>query len=102
MAVALSTRDPGFAGAFAALLAQKRETSADVDGAVAAIVDDVATRGDAALIEYTDRFNRVRLTPETLRLSQAERDVEAPAEAIAALRFAAGRIEAFHKKQLPA
>ncbi|HEX5320418.1 MAG TPA: histidinol dehydrogenase [Stellaceae bacterium] len=102
MAVALSTRDPGFADAFAALLAQKRETSADVDGAVAAIVDDVATRGDPALIEYTDRFDRVRLTPETLRLSRAERDVEAPAEAVAALRFAAGRIEAFHKKQLPA
>ena len=102
MAVALSTRDPGFADAFATLLAQKRETSADVDDAVAAIVGDVATRGDPALIEYTDRFDRVRLTPETLRLSQFERDAEAPAEAVAALRFAAGRIEAFHKKQLPA
>src|SRR6185312_500003 len=102
MAVALSTRDPGFADAFATLLAQKRETSADVDDAVAAIVGDVATRGDPALIEYTHRFDRVSLTPETLRLSQFERDAEAPAEAVAALRFAAGRIEAFHKKQLPA
>ena len=102
MAVTLSTSDPGFPAAFAALVAQKRETAADVDDAVAAIIGDVARRGDAALIEYTNRFDRVALTPETLRLSPEERDAKAPDLAVAALEFAAGRIEAFHRKQLPA
>src|SRR5581483_2867120 len=102
MTATLSTRDPGFAAAFAALAAQKRETAADVDDAAAAIIDDVMKRGDAALIEYTNRFDRVALTPETLRLSPEERAAEAPDKAVAALEFAAARIEAFHRKQLPA
>src|SRR5690348_13163217 len=102
MAITLSTCDRGFPAAFAALVAQKRETSADVDDAVAAIIDDVTKRGDAALIEYTNRFDRVALTPETLRLSPREREAEAPEAAVAALEFAAQRIEAFHRKQLPA
>ncbi len=102
MAATLSTRDPGFPAAFAALAAQKRETAADVDDTVAAIIDDVARRGDAALIEYTNRFDRVALTPETLRLSAKERAAKAPEDAVSALRFAAERIEAFHRKQLPA
>jgi len=102
VAVALDTRDPGFPAAFTALIAQKRETAADVDDAVAAIIDDVATRGDAALIDYTNRFDRVALTPETLRLSPEERAAPAPDDAVSALRFAAERIEAFHRKQLPA
>ena len=102
MAATLSTRNPGFAEAFSALLAQKRETAADVDDAVAAIIADVAKRGDAALIEYTNRFDRVALTPQTLRLSPQERDAKAPEDAVAALRFAAERIEKFHRRQLPA
>jgi histidinol dehydrogenase len=102
VAVTLSTSDPGFPAAFAALAAQKRETAADVDDAVAAIIDDVVKRGDAALIEYTHRFDRVALTPETLRLSTEERGAQAPEAAVAALEFAAERIEAFHRKQLPA
>ena len=68
----LNTRDPGFEAAFRALLAAKRESAADVDDAVAAIIDAVAARGDAALVEYTNRFDRVRLTPESLRLSPDE------------------------------
>ena len=43
------------------LVEAKRETAADVDAAVAAIIDDVARRGDAALIDYTSRFDRVEL-----------------------------------------
>ncbi|HEX3884303.1 MAG TPA: histidinol dehydrogenase [Stellaceae bacterium] len=102
MAATLSTRDPGFPEAFAVLLAQKRESAADVDDVVAAIIADVARRGDAALIEYTHRFDRVALTPQTLRLSPAEREAAAPEDAVAALRFAAERIEKFHRRQLPA
>jgi histidinol dehydrogenase len=104
MATTLSTRDSGFEAAFAALLAAKRETDADVADAVAAIIDDVAKRGDAALIDYTARFDRVTLIPEQLRLSPreiAETAAAAPAETVAALRIAAERIESFHRKQLP-
>src|ERR1700720_2055171 len=104
MAVTLSTRDKDFEAGFAALLARKRETDADVDDAVAAIIDDVARRGDAALIEYTARFDRVTLAPQQLRLSRleiAEAAAKAPDEAVAALRLAAERIESFHRKQLP-
>src|SRR5205823_14715004 len=79
-------------------------TAADVDAAVAEIIDDVAGRGDAALIEYTKRFDRVELSPATLRLSSDEIAAaakSAPADTVAALRLAAERIESFHRRQLP-
>src|ERR1700721_2282971 len=101
MAITLSTRDAGFEAAFAALLAAKRETDADVADTVAAIINDVAMRGDAALIDYTARFDRVTLRPEQLRLSPheiAETAAAAPAETVAALPLAAERIESFHPK----
>jgi histidinol dehydrogenase len=104
MAITLSTGDPGFETAFAALLSAKRESGPDVDQAVAAIIDDVAQRGDAAVIDYTSRFDRVTLTAERLRLSPqeiADTAAQAPAETVAALRFAAGRIESFHRRQVP-
>src|SRR5271156_5578554 len=104
MAITLSTRDAGFEAAFTALLAAKRESAADVDDAVAGIIDDVAGRGDAALIDYTQRFDRVTLTPAQLRLSAreiAEIAEKAPSETVAALRIAAERIEDFHRKQIP-
>jgi histidinol dehydrogenase len=104
MATALATCDPGFEAAFAALLAAKRETDADVDDAVAAIIADVALRGDTALVEYTARFDRVTLTPGQLRLSADEitaSAAQAPADTVAALHLAAKRIESFHRKQLP-
>jgi histidinol dehydrogenase len=105
MPITLSTRDPGFEAAFRALLAAKRESAADVDDAVAAIIGAVAARGDAALVEYTNRFDRVRLSPDNLRLSPAEIAAgadRAPPETVAALRLAAERIESFHRRQLPA
>jgi histidinol dehydrogenase len=104
MPLTLCTRDPGFESAFRTLLAAKRESASDVDDAVAAIIDDVAARGDAALIEYTRRFDRVRLTPDRLRLSPdeiADGADRAPSETVAALRLAAERIESFHRRQLP-
>ena len=59
MAMALDMRSADFERRFAALLAAKRESSADVDAAVAAIIDDVRARGDAALADYSLRFDRV-------------------------------------------
>ena len=52
------------------MLAAKRETQEDVEIAVAAILDDVRARGDAALLEYTARFDRVTLTAETMRVTR--------------------------------
>jgi histidinol dehydrogenase len=105
MPVRLATRDPDFAAAFAQLVDAKREVTADVDAAVAAIIEDVARRGDVALIDYTRRFDGIDLTAATLRLSRreiAEGAAAAPAETVAALRLAAERIESFHRRQLPA
>jgi histidinol dehydrogenase len=100
----LDTRDPGFEAAFAALLSMKREDSPDVDDAVAAIIAEVRARGDAALVDLTARFDRVTLTPATLRFSREEIDALCarvdPADA-AALAVAADRIRAYHERQLP-
>jgi len=101
----LATSDPDFPARFAALLAQKREADADVDADVVRIIADVATRGDAAVIELTERFDRLSLTPETLAFSEAEIDAAVaavpPAER-AALELAAERIRAYHERQRPA
>ena len=104
MPVTLSTRDPGFETGFRQLLGAKRESAADVDAAVAEIIEDVATRGDAALIDYTRRFDGIDLAAGGLRLTAreiADGAAAAPPETIAALRVAAERIEAFHRRQLP-
>jgi histidinol dehydrogenase len=101
----LDTRDPGFEDAFARLLAAKREADADVDAEVAVILADVAARGDAALVEMTGRWDRLRLTAATLAFTAAE--IEAAAAAVepadrATLELAAGRIRAYHERQVPA
>ena len=100
----LSTGDAGFEADFAELLNQARETSDSVDQAVSGIIADVRKRGDAAVIDYTQRFDRLALTAETLRVSAAEIDAavaEIPPELMAALDLAAERIELFHRAQLP-
>mgnify|MGYP006277709545 CR=1 FL=1 len=100
----LDTTDPGFEAAFAALLGAKREEAQEVDEAVDAILRDVRARGDAALIELTERFDRQRLTPETLAISAAEVDAAVAAVPEAerdALALAAERIGAYHARQMP-
>lgn len=104
MPVYLNATDTGFEAEFTALLGAKREESADVDDAVAAIIADVRARGDAAVIELTARFDRLELTPETLRFSREEVDAliaEVPAHEREALQIAADRIRAYHERQLP-
>ena len=99
----LSTAAPGFEAEFAALLLQSRETTARVDGVVAAIIADICLRGDAALLDYTERFDRTR--PVALRIAAGEIDAAVAAVAAplhAALGLAATRIEAFHRAQMPA
>ena len=104
MPVFLNATDPNFEAEFQTLLSAKREDSPDVDHVVADIIADVRARGDAALLEYTERFDRLTLAPETLRLSGAEIAAEtqkvAP-EDRAALELAADRIRAYHAEQMP-
>ena len=104
MPLMLSTREAGFEAAFAALLGAKREDAQEVDDAVTAIIADVRTRGDAALIELTARFDRLDLRPETLALSPAEIDAacaQVAPEDRSALEIAAERIRAYHVRQRP-
>ncbi len=103
--IRLSTADADFPAAFAGLLGQSRETTERVDQAVAAIIADIRARGDAALLDYTARFDRLTLTADRLRVTWAEIDAAVatiPADLAAALDLAAIRIEAFHRAQLPA
>jgi len=95
---------PDFARAFERLVGAKRAAEENVDAAVAAIVAEVKARGDAALLEYTARFDRLNLSAAGLRLP-AERIEQAasrvPEAAVAALKLAAQRIADYHKRQLP-
>ena len=69
MAVRLTQSDADFEARFAALLGAKREVAEDVDRTVRGIVEEVRLRGDAALIAYTEKFDRLALTPDRLRIS---------------------------------
>ena len=100
----LRTSDPGFAQAFAAFLGEKREVSADVDAAVAAIIADVKSRGDAALVELSRKFDQIDLDKVGMRVSQHDMRVALDAcekETLAALELARDRIEEYHQRQLP-
>ncbi len=104
MPVFLNTTDPDFEAAFTTLLGLKREEAADVDDSVAAIIADIRARGDAALIELTQRFDRLTLTSETLAFTPDQIDAECAkvsAEDRAALELAAERIRAYHVRQMP-
>ncbi len=101
----LSTAEPDFEARFSALLTAKREDSPDVDHVVAEIIADVRSRGDQAVLELTQKFDRLSLTPESMRFTQTEIDAEctkASAEDEAALRLAADRIRDYHSRQMPA
>jgi histidinol dehydrogenase len=101
----LDASEAGFEADFAALLDAKREVEERVDEAVAAILAAVRARGDAAVIEYTKAFDRLDLAPEKMRVAPAEIDAAEKAcapDRLAALHFAAERIDAYHRTQLPA
>ncbi|MFK7837703.1 MAG: histidinol dehydrogenase [Sulfitobacter sp.] len=104
MPVILDATAQDFETAFSDLLNAKREDSPDVDAVVADIIADVRDRGDAAVIELTETFDHVALTPDTLRFSAEEIAAaldEVPAADKAALELAATRITDYHQRQLP-
>jgi histidinol dehydrogenase len=104
MPLQLSTSDRDFAAAFQAFLAGKREASEDVDQAVRAIIADVRTRGDAALVELTQRYDRFDLAKAGIAIGEAEvaqACAKCDRQTLDALELAHQRIEAYHRRQLP-
>jgi histidinol dehydrogenase len=100
----LDCRSPEFARDFAGLLAAREAEATNVDAIVAAILEDVRRRGDTALVEYTNRFDRVSFTAADLRVTKGEIAAavgQVPKKTLAALRLAARRIEEYHRRQMP-
>jgi len=105
MPVFLTSAEADFEQSFTTLLNAKREDSPDVDAVVADIIADVRGRGDAALLELTQKFDRLDLPDSaTLRITAEEVDdaIKSVSEAErAALELAADRIRAYHAEQMP-
>ena len=104
MARRLNAADPSFAQDFQKLLFAKREEEEDVASVVRGIIADVRKRGDAALIELTNRFDRAAVTKDSLKLTAAE--IEAALAKVsqvqlAALDTAVLRIQDYHRRQIP-
>jgi histidinol dehydrogenase len=100
----LSTSDSDFEARLAALLAFENTQDASIDQAVAAILDDVRHRGDAAVLEYTQRFDRVPAGAFS-ELHIQRQEIESAFERLPparrdALVQAAGRIRRYHERQV--
>ena len=104
MAITLRQSDPDFETRFAAFLATKRESSPDVDATVRDIIARVRAKGDAALIDYTKRFDRADLAALGIAVTADEiaaaYDAADP-ETVEALKFARDRIRSHHARQKP-
>jgi histidinol dehydrogenase len=104
MARTLHHKSPDFEAGFAALLAAKREVSEDVDATVREIIRRVCEDGDAALFDYSMKFDRLDLTRTPLRVGEGEIDAafaSADPSTVDALKLAHGRIRAHHERQRP-
>ena len=104
MPLRLDSRDAAFAAAFTALVDARREADEDVSRDVAAILKRVRAEGDAALADYTSRFDRHDLEASGWAVTRAE--CRAALDGISselrdALELAAARITAYHEKQKP-
>src|SRR5690606_32528482 len=104
MPIRLDTADTDFEPRFQGLLDGKRESSQDVNDIVAGIIADVRARGDEAVVELTNRFDRTSFAASDLRIPQAE--IAAAAASVsdgvrAAVQTAHDRIHAHHDKQFP-
>jgi histidinol dehydrogenase len=105
MARRLNASDAAFEADFQNLLFAKREEEEDVAQVVRGIIAEVRAKGDAAVIELTNKFDRAGVGHETLKLSTAEIDAalaKVSKEQLGALETAAARIEAYHRRQIPA
>ena len=104
MPLRLDSAQSDFEQRFSDLLGAKRESSKDVNDSVATIIADVRTRGDEAVAELTNTFDRANVTPSTLAFSAEEIAAAAtrvPHNVRTALQTAHDRIKAHHEKQKP-
>ena len=104
MPILLNSQNSDFEKDFKKLLLGKIEDSVDVEVSVREIIGEVIELGDQALIEYTKKFDRVSLTPDTLRFTQSELKEQAAQVSDkdrSALELAVTRIKSYHEKQLP-
>ncbi len=104
MATKLDARQADFEAAFTQLLAAQRGTLDNVEDQVREIIAAVAAEGDAALQRYTERFDRLALTADRLRVSEAEIEQASAlvsTEARQALDLAVARITDHHRRQKP-
>jgi histidinol dehydrogenase len=102
----LNTRQTDFDAQLDQLLAFEATADAQVEAAVAAILADVRIRGDAALLEYTRRFDRLEVASATV-LELPQQILRSafeglPAKQRDALQQAAERVTAYHRKQIQA
>src|SRR5689334_15829731 len=103
MPVKLTTTSRQFDAEFAQFLRLREETEANVTDAVRAIIGRVRTEGDAALFDYTRRFDRfnadesnIRVTPQEI----ANAISLCPPELIKSIRMAAQRIRVYSERQM--
>ena len=100
----LSTQDAGFSATLKALLAFESAQDADIDATVADILANVKRRGDAAVLEYTAKFDRLQAQSlSELELSHAKLEaafVNLAPDAKAALQAAAERVRVYHERQV--
>jgi histidinol dehydrogenase len=102
----LDSSDPGFEAALQRVLQWSAETDHAIEAQVGAILDDVKMRGDAAVLEYTRRFDALE-APSVGALEVSQADLHAALAAIPspqrrALEVAAERVRDFHARQLEA
>jgi histidinol dehydrogenase len=98
----IDTRAAGFDGQFQSLLAQTSEPDPQLIATVQDIINDIRRRGDAALLEYTNRFDRRNATLSELEIAPAklqEAVSSIPVQMKQALEISADRIRAYHEKQ---
>ena len=100
-----NAQDPGFDADFAAFLDEPRGSPAEVDAAVAEIIERVRVEGLRALLDYARRFDGVELDEESIHVTPDEiaaGAADCAPEVREAIAFAAGRIRAYHERQRPA
>ncbi len=100
----LSTRDQSFQADLKALLAFETAQDDNIDVVVANILKDVKTRGDDAVLEYTNKFDKTDVSQMAeLEVSQLELKTALnglPFEQRSALQAAADRVKSYHEKQV--
>ncbi|MCF8146977.1 MAG: histidinol dehydrogenase, partial [Sulfuritalea sp.] len=99
----LNTADAGFEAAFAARLHWSADTDAAIEQRVADILADVQKRGDAAVLEYTQRFDGLQ-APDVKALEITQAELQAALESLPAaqrdaLQAAAARVRQYHEAQ---